>query len=145
MRFQAVSRHYWRGFHTTMRKTCWSDTFGRSIHSSGCPWLSVSHRHFLSAFVLLRTWSFLQEPTWGDRQDPVSHKGKAEDRARTEAEDAPSVHQGNSSSNQDRSSPNSNRCSHEDEVEVDGNREEVDQVHSAHSVGAGATFGNSAQ
>ena len=128
-----------------MRKTCWSDIFGRSTHSSGCLWLSVSRRHSLSAFVLLRTWSFLLGCTWDDRQEPVSHKVKAEDRLKTEDEDAPSVHPGNSSSNHSDSSPNSNRCSREDEVEVDGNREEVDKVHSAHSVGAGATFGNSAQ
>ena len=74
----------------------------------------------------------------------MSHKVKAEDRLRTEAEDAPSVHPGNSSSNQDhRSSHSRHRCSPEDEVKVDG-REEVDEVHSATSVGAGATFGNSA-
>ena len=127
-----------------MRKTCWSATYGRSIHNSGCLWLSVSRRHSLSAFILPRTWSFLRGRTWGDRQEPVSHKVKAEDRLRTEAEDAPSVHPGNSSSNRDHHrSPNSNRCSPEDEVEVDG-REEVDEVHSATSVGAGATFGNSA-
>ena len=73
----------------------------------------------------------------------MSHKVKDEDRLRTEDEDVPSVHPGNNSSNHNDNSPNSNRCSREDEVEVDGN-EEVDEVHSATSVGAGAMFGNSA-
>ena len=110
MPFQAVSRPCWRGFLTMMRKTCWSATFGRSIHNSGCLWLSVSRRHSLSAYVLPRTWSFSQGRTWDDRQEPVSPKLKVEDRARAEEEDAPSAHQG-SSNNQDHSHPNSNRCS----------------------------------
>ena len=125
-----------------MRKTCWNAVYERSTHNSGCLWLSVSRRHSLSVFVWLHTWSFLRGLTWDDLQDPVSHKLKAEDRAKAEAEDAPSAHP-DSSNSQDRS--HNNRCSREDEVEVVGNREEVDKVHNAHSVGAGATFGNSAQ